>query len=169
MKSLYKFSKRIFDIIFSSTCIIVFFPFFFLIGLAIKFTSKGPVFFRQNRVGKDGKIFKIIKFRSMHVSNNDNSLITVKNDDRITKIGKFLRKTKIDEFPQLFNVLIGSMSVVGPRPEVPKFVELYNKKQSKILVIKPGITDYASIEYRHENDYFKSKIGAEEYYIKFII
>jgi lipopolysaccharide/colanic/teichoic acid biosynthesis glycosyltransferase len=122
---------RLFDIIFSFIILIILLPLFLLFALVIILTSKGGVFYLQKRVGKDGKIFSLIKFRTMFVNADKQGLLTVGNDKRITKFGKFLRKYKLDELPQFLNVLIGQMSIVGPRPEVPKYVDLYNQEQKK--------------------------------------
>ena len=134
-------------------------------AVIIKATSKGPVYFRQIRVGKDGKEFRIFKFRTMVVDAEKKGMqITVGADSRITGIGKFLRKTKIDELPQLINVLIGQMSFVGPRPEVPRYVAMYSDYQRNILKIKPGITELASIVYRDENDVLANSEDPEATY-----
>jgi len=169
-KKIELFIKRAFDIIVSLLAIIILSPLLLLISILIKLDSKGPVFFRQIRVGKNGVHFKIIKFRTM-VSNAEKKglQITVGKDPRITRIGHFLRKTKLDELPQLFNVLIGDMSFVGPRPEVPKYVEMYDEYQKIILKIRPGITDLASIEYQNENDLLANCLDPESTYIREII
>jgi lipopolysaccharide/colanic/teichoic acid biosynthesis glycosyltransferase len=143
---------RLFDIVFSIIGIILLLPLFLIIYLLIIVESKGGGFYIQSRVGKDGVDFKLLKFRSMSSGSDKKGLITVGgNDPRITKVGFFIRRYKLDELPQLFNVLIGDMSLVGPRPEVRKYVNLYSKEQLKVLNIRPGITDYASIEYVDEN------------------
>ena len=162
--------KRIFDIVASGIGIIVLSPIFILIGILIKIDSRGSIFFKQKRVGKNKKIFEIYKFRTM-VSDAEKigRQITVGDDSRITKIGKFIRKYKIDEFPQLINVLKGEMSLVGPRPEVPRYVELYDEGQQQILLVKPGITDYASIEFRNENDILGKSLNPEKEYIENIM
>ncbi len=165
-----KISKRIFDIVFSFVGILLLSPFLIMIILIIKFTSKGPVFFLQQRVGRDGKPFNIFKFRTMVVdAERLGKQITVGRDPRITKVGYFLRKFKLDELPQLFNVLIGNMSFVGPRPEVQKYVNMYTEEQKEILKVKPGITDYASIEFRNENEILGEVEDPEEYYINIIM
>ena len=163
--------KRIFDILFSLFSLIILSPFFIIIALLIKIDSKGGIFFLQERVGYKSKIFKIIKFRSMYNNcNNHNNLITIDNDQRITKIGMVLRKYKIDEIPQLINVLIGEMSLVGPRPEVSKFVKLYPKESIKtIFSVRPGITDLASLKYRYESELLSNNSNPEEYYINHIL
>ena len=142
--------KRLFDLIFSFFGIIFLSPIFIIVAFLIKLDSKGPVFFLQDRVGLNGRVFKIIKFRSMKI-NQDNSLtITLENDDRITNIGKKIRKYKIDELPELFNVFLGEMSVVGPRPDVPGYVNLLEGENRNILKLRPGITSKASIKYANE-------------------
>ena len=165
-----KVLKRGFDFIVSLIGCIVLMPIYILIAILIKIDSRGPIFFKQKRVGQYGKIFKILKYRTMVVdAENIGKQITVGDDKRITKIGKFLRKYKLDELPQLFNVLKGEMSLVGPRPEVPKYVELYNYEEKKVLNLKPGITDFASIEYRDENEILGKVDNPEEYYINVIM
>lgn len=162
--------KRGFDIIFSSLGLIILSPLFLIIILIIKTGSKGPAFFKQTRVGKDGKEFKIIKFRTMEVDAEKKGMqITVGQDSRITKEGKWLRKFKLDELPQLINVLVGDMSFVGPRPEVPKYVGYYDDYQRNILKVKPGITDLASIEFRAENELLGRSADPEKTYIEEIM
>lgn len=143
---------RFFDIIFSGIGLIVLSPLFLIIYLLIRCESKGGGFYAQERIGKDGKPFKLYKFRSMRTGADKGSLITIGgHDSRITKMGYFIRKYKIDELPQLWNVFIGDMSLVGPRPEVEKYTRLYTEEQKKVLSVRPGITDWASIEYVDEN------------------
>lgn len=167
---MYRFSKRCFDIFFSLLGISFLLLLFLFVAIAIKCSSKGPVLFKQERVGKDGKVFKIWKFRSMVVNAEAKGMqITTDGDSRITKVGKFIRKTKIDELPQLFNVLSGKMSFVGPRPEVPKYVAMYDEEQTKVLSVKPGITDLASIEFRNENDLLDGDEDPERKYIEEIM
>ena len=151
-------AKRIFDIFFSFLGLIALGPFFVLIAFLIKLTSPGPVFFRQERVGKDGKIFKIYKFRTMvkDAEKKGVHFTTPNTDPRITKIGFFLRRFYLDEFPQLFNVLKGEMSIVGPRPEIPEVVELYNEEQKKVLSVRPGMTDLATLEFLKEGKIMES-------------
>ena len=161
--------KRIFDIILSLFGLIILLPFMLIIAVFIKFDSKGPVFFRQVRVTKGGKEFKIFKYRTMKVGSNKYSQITVGKDGRITKIGSFLRKYKLDEIPQLINVFIGDMSLVGPRPEVPKYVALYTDEQKEILRVRAGITDYASIEFSDENNLLALEEDSEKAYIEKIM
>ena len=158
--------KRLFDIFFSLFGLILLFPFFIIIALLIIANSKGGIFYKQIRVGKNGKDFYLYKFRSMKIDADKKGLLTVGGrDERITSIGYFLRKYKLDEFPQLLNVLIGNMSFVGPRPEVRKYVELYNTEQKKVLSVKPGITDGASIAFSNENDLLVESSDPEQFYI----
>lgn len=161
--------KRIFDITLSLFGLIILLPFMLIIAILIKIDSKGPVFFKQIRVTKNGKEFKIFKYRTMKVGSDKYSQITVGKDGRITKLGSFLRKYKLDEIPQLINVLIGDMSLVGPRPEVPKYVALYTDEQKEILKVRAGITDYASIEFSDENDLLASEEDPEKAYIEKIM
>jgi lipopolysaccharide/colanic/teichoic acid biosynthesis glycosyltransferase len=159
--------KRLFDIIASLTGIIILSPVLLLISLAVVITSGFPVFYLQTRVGKNNKDFKLFKFRSMANNSDKKGLLTVGGrDPRITPVGYFIRKFKLDELPQLFNVLFGSMSLVGPRPEVRKYVEMYNEEQKKVLSVQPGITDYASIDYINENELLAKSSDPEETYIK---
>jgi len=161
---------RFFDILFSVIGIILLFPLFVILYLLIIIESKGGGFFIQNRVGKDNKDFKLFKFRSMRIGSDTKSLITIGNDDaRMTKTGIIIRRFKLDELPQLFNVLIGDMSLVGPRPEVRRYVNLYTQGQLKVLSVRPGITDYASIEYVDENEILGSAIDPEKVYIEEIM
>ena len=161
--------KRIFDITLSLFGLIILLPFMLIIAILIKIDSKGSIFFKQIRVTKGGREFKILKYRTMRVGSDKYSQITVGKDERITKIGSFLRKYKLDEIPQLINVLIGDMSLVGPRPEVPKYVALYTDEQKEILKVRAGITDYASIEFSDENDLLASEKNPEEAYIEKIM
>jgi lipopolysaccharide/colanic/teichoic acid biosynthesis glycosyltransferase len=161
--------KRLFDIFFSSIGIIMLLPLFVVLGIMVLFSGKGGIFYRQIRIGRYGKEFKMIKFRSMKPESDKKGLLTVGRDSRITKTGEFLRKYKLDELPQLFNVFAGNMSLVGPRPEVKKYVDLYTEDQKKILNVKPGITDYASIEYRNENEILSQSDNPEQTYINEIM
>lgn len=161
--------KRIFDIISSLFGLILLSPFMIIIAILIKLDSKGPIFFKQVRVTKNGREFKIFKYRTMRVGSDKFSQITVGKDSRITKVGDFLRKYKLDEIPQLINVLTGDMSLVGPRPEVPKYVALYTKEQREILKVRAGITDYASIEFSNENDILANEADPEKAYIEKIM
>lgn len=164
------FLKRGFDFIAATIGFILISPILVIISVLIKLTSKGPILFKQKRVGRYGKEFNILKFRTMVVNAEKlGKQITVGKDSRITKVGAFLRKYKLDELPQLINVIKGDMSLVGPRPEVPKYVELYNEKQRRVLDVRPGITDYASIEYRDENSILGRVDNPEEYYINVIM
>ncbi len=157
---------RFFDILFSFLGLLILSPLFVIIWLIIVLTSKGGGFYTQIRVGKGGKDFSLYKFRSMRKDADKGSLITVGGrDPRITKIGYFIRKFKIDELPQLFNVLTGDMSLVGPRPEVRKYVDLYTEEQKKVLSVRPGITDYASIEYVDENEILGKSSDPDKTYI----
>ena len=161
---------KFFDIIFSFTAVVILCPFFIIIGVLVKIDSFGPVFFIQERIGKNFKPFWLYKFRTMHFDSKDRSLITIgSRDPRITRIGYFLRRLKIDELPQLINVLKGDMSIVGPRPEIRKYVELYTEEQKKVLTVKPGITDYASIEFRNENELLSGIENPDDYYINVIM
>lgn len=158
---------RFFDIIFSALGLIVLLPVFAAICLKIKIGSKGGCFFIQERIGKDGKPFGLYKFRTMRIGADSEGLLTVgEHDARITRVGYFLRKTKMDELPQLWNVLKGDMSLVGPRPEVRKYVELYTDEQRKVLRVRPGITDYASIEYANENELLSKSEDPDRTYIE---
>jgi lipopolysaccharide/colanic/teichoic acid biosynthesis glycosyltransferase len=161
---------RFFDVIFSLVGIIILLPFFFIIYLLIAIESKGGGFYRQIRVGKNGRDFNLLKFRSMRVGSDKKGLITVgEKDSRMTNMGIFIRRYKIDELPQLFNVLKGDMSIVGPRPELRHFVELYTIEQLKVLSVRPGITDYASIEYVDENKILGSAANPEKVYVEQIM
>lgn len=158
--------KRIFDIVLSFIGLIVLLPLFLVVSIIIKFDSKGPVFFRQIRIGKGSKEFKIFKFRTMGADAGKKGMqITIGRDSRITRVGHVLRKTKMDELPQLINVLIGDMSFVGARPEVPRYVEMYDDYQLNILKLRPGITDLASIVYRNESNLLGQSNNPEETYI----
>ena len=161
--------KRILDIVSSLFGLIVLSSFMLIIAILIKIDSKGPVFFKQVRVTKNGREFKIFKYRTMKIGSDKYSQITVGKDSRITKIGDFLRKYKLDEIPQLINVLLGDMSLVGPRPEVPKYVALYTEEQREILKVRAGITDYASIEFSNENDILANEADPEKAYIEKIM
>ncbi|MBO7502638.1 MAG: sugar transferase [Paludibacteraceae bacterium] len=161
---------RLFDILFSLLGLIVLSPLFLIVAIWIVFDNYGPIFYRQQRVGKNGNDFLLLKFRSMRVGADKMSLITVgERDPRVTKAGYYLRKYKIDELPQLWNVLIGDMSLVGPRPEVRKYVDLYTEEQRKVLSIRPGITDYASIEYIDENRQLEQSSNPDKTYVEIIM
>jgi len=170
MNKFNKVVKRIFDFICSTLGLIVLSPILIAIAIKIKIGSDGPVFFKQIRVGEKNKEFEILKFRTMVVDAEKlGRQITVGNDSRITKIGAFLRKYKLDELPQLINVFKGNMSLVGPRPEVPRYVKMYNEEQRKVLEVKPGITDLASIRYRDENDLLGEAENPDDFYINTIM
>ena len=163
-------AKRAMDIVLSAAALCVLWPVLLLIALAIVVDDPGPVFYRQVRVGRGGKPFRIFKFRTMVVDADKKGLsITVGRDSRITRVGAFLRRTKLDELAQLLNVLCGQMSFVGPRPEVPRYVELYTPYQRQVLLVRPGITDYASIAYRNENDLLAGADDPERMYIETIM
>lgn len=158
---------RLFDILFSAIGLIILSPLFIILWLLIWMESKGPGLFVQERIGLNGKPFGLYKFRSMRTDSESESLITIgDNDHRITRIGHFIRKYKLDELPQLLNVLKGDMSLVGPRPEVRKYVELYTAEQRKVLNVKPGITDYASIEYVNENELLGNADDPDRVYVE---
>ncbi|HEU4716991.1 MAG TPA: sugar transferase [Bacteroidia bacterium] len=160
-------AKRAFDIFFSLAGLLFLLPFFLLIAVFILLDSRGGVFYRQVRVGRYGKDFRLWKFRTMRPDSDKKGLLTVGGrDPRVTRTGYFLRKYKLDELPQLINVLAGDMSLVGPRPEVRKYVDLYSEEQRKVLLAKPGITDYASIDYSEENDLLAGSPDPERAYIE---
>ena len=163
-------AKRAMDIVLSACALAILWPLLLLIALAIWIDDPGPVFYRPVRVGRNGKTFRIFKFRSMVMDADKKGLaITVGRDSRITRVGTVLRKTKLDELAQLLNVILGQMSFVGPRPEVPKYVELYTPYQRQVLLVRPGITDYASIAYRNENDLLAGAPNPEAMYIEQIM
>ncbi|OBX24147.1 glycosyl transferase [Bizionia sp. APA-3] len=162
--------KRLFDIVFSLLGIILSLPLLLVIALILKLESKGPVFYKQTRVGKGNSDFKIFKFRTMFIGSDKKGLLTVGDrDPRVTKTGFFLRKYKLDELPQLINVFLGSMSFVGPRPEVRHYVNYYSVDDMEILSVKPGITDYASILFRDEAELLKTAENMESFYINTIL
>jgi lipopolysaccharide/colanic/teichoic acid biosynthesis glycosyltransferase len=162
--------KRLFDIFFSGMGLIILSPVLLLLAIWIKIDSKGPVFYKQTRVGKNNKQFLLYKFRSMIIDADKKGLLTVGGKDtRITASGYFIRKYKLDELPQLINVLSGDMSIVGPRPEVPKYVALYNEDQKKVLDIRPGISDWASINFSNENELLSKAENPELFYISEIM
>jgi len=163
-------AKRLFDIVVSSIGLVILFPFLFILAVLIRIDSKGSPFYLQPRVGKNGVLFKLIKLRTMRIDSDKMSAITVgARDPRITKLGYFLRKYKLDELTQLCNVLMGEMSVVGPRPEVQKFVDLYTEEQRQVLKVKPGLTDNASIHFRNENQLLEGKADPIDFYIQEIM
>lgn len=162
--------KRLFDIAASGLGLIIFSPLFLIIAIWIKLDSKGPVFYRQVRVGRYNKDFRIFKFRSMRVGADKGSLVTIGgHDSRVTRSGYFIRKFKLDELPQLINVFIGDMSLVGPRPEVRHYVDYWTQEQMHVLDVRPGITDPASIKYRNENELMENAKDPEKYYIEVIM
>lgn len=162
--------KRLFDILFSLLVLTIGLPFALIIALLIVLDSKGSVLYRQSRVGRNNVDFQLYKFRTMCTGADKGSLITVGGDDaRITKVGRFLRKYKIDEFPQFLNILKGEMSIVGPRPEVRKYVDMYTPEQMRVLSVRPGLTDYASIRYVNENELLATSLGPEKTYIEEIM
>lgn len=162
--------KRLFDIVASACGLILLSPLFFIVSVWIKLDSTGPVFYRQVRVGRYNKDFKIFKFRTMRVGADKGSLVTIGgHDPRVTRIGYYLRKFKIDELPQLINVFIGDMSLVGPRPEVRHYVNYWTPEQLHVLDVRPGITDPASIKFRNENELMESAEDPESFYINVIM
>ncbi|MFT5158127.1 MAG: lipopolysaccharide/colanic/teichoic acid biosynthesis glycosyltransferase [Bacteroidia bacterium] len=165
----YVFAKRILDVIASACGIIILAPILLIIALFVVLESHGGAFYLQERIGKNGRAFTLYKFRSMAIHADKSGLLTVGRDARITKAGSFIRKYKLDELPQLFNVFLGNMSLVGPRPEVRKYVELYTADQRRVLSIKPGITDWASIKYKNENDLLANAANPEQEYINTVM
>jgi lipopolysaccharide/colanic/teichoic acid biosynthesis glycosyltransferase len=162
--------KRLFDIILSSLGLLILSPIFAIVAIWIKLDSSGPIFYRQVRVGRYNQDFRIYKFRSMRVGSDKGSLVTIGGrDPRITTSGYFIRKFKIDELPQLINVLIGDMSLVGPRPEVRHYVNYWTPEQMHVLDVRPGITDPASIKFRNENELLEKAENPEKYYIEVIM
>jgi len=162
--------KRGFDVVSSLIGIILLFPFLLILWISIQLESSGGGFYRQIRVGKNGIDFRLWKFRTMQTGADKKGLLTIGGrDSRVTRIGYYLRKYKLDELPQLINVLVGDMSIVGPRPEVRKYVELYSQDQRKVLSVKPGITDYASIEYSNENELLAQSENPERTYIEEVL
>ena len=161
---------RFFDIVFSAVGLIVLSPLFLALYLLIRLESKGGGFYSQERIGKEGFPFRLYKFRSMKTGADKKGLITIGDKDkRVTKVGYFIRKYKLDELPQLWNVLIGNMSLVGPRPEVKKYTDLYDDKQKKVLSVRPGITDWASIKFVDENKILGESVNPDEAYINIIM
>jgi len=162
--------KRIFDIVVSLVGLICFLPLLLLVAVLIKLDSRGPIFFRQQRIGMGFRPFQIFKFRTMiNNAQSRGGLITSANDTRITRVGGILRKTKVDEFPQLINVLRGDMTFVGPRPEVPEFVELFRRDYEEILTVRPGITDLASLKYRDEAAVLSQCDNPQEEYLRHVL
>lgn len=162
--------KRLFDIFASGLGLLFLSPLFLVLAIWIKLDSPGPVFYRQVRVGRGNKDFRIYKFRSMRVGADKQGLITVGgHDPRITRSGFFIRKYKLDEFPQLINVFIGDMSLVGPRPEVRKYVDMYTPEQMHVLDVRPGVTSLASIRYRNENELLDKAENPDQFYIDVVM
>ena len=162
--------KRLFDVVASGVGLLLLSPLFLLVAIWIKLDSPGPVFYRQVRVGRYNRDFRIFKFRSMRVGADKGSLVTIGGrDPRVTRSGYFIRKFKVDELPQLINVFIGDMSLVGPRPEVRHYVDYWTKEQLHVLDVRPGITDPASIKFRHENELLEKAEDPEKYYIEVIM
>lgn len=162
--------KRLFDVIASGLAFVILSPLFLFIAIWIKLDSKGPVFYRQVRVGRYNKDFCIFKFRSMRVGSDKGSLVTIGgHDPRITRSGYFIRKFKLDELPQLINVIVGDMSLVGPRPEVRHYVDYWSPEQMHVLDVRPGITDPASIKFHNENELMEKAEDPEKYYIEVIM
>lgn len=162
--------KRLFDIVASGLGLIVLCPLFVVLAICIKFDSKGPVFYRQVRVGRWNKDFRIFKFRSMKVGADKGSLVTIGGrDPRVTKSGYWIRKFKLDELPQLINVFVGDMSLVGPRPEVRHYVDYWTPEQRHVLDVRPGITDPASIKFKNENELMEKAENPEKFYIEVIM
>lgn len=161
---------RFFDLIFSIMGLVILSPLFIVLYLLIRIESKGGGFYSQERIGKNGKPFKLYKFRSMRIGSDKKGLITIgEKDNRITKTGFILRKYKLDELPQLWNVFIGDMSLVGPRPEVKKYTDLYTEEQKQVLHVRPGITDWASIKYVDENKILGESKTPDEVYVNLIM
>jgi lipopolysaccharide/colanic/teichoic acid biosynthesis glycosyltransferase len=161
---------RFFDLLFSLLGLVILLPFFLIIGIAIVISSRGGILYLQERVGRNNQDFRLIKFRTMHSGAEKQGGLTIGiHDPRITQIGVFLRKYKLDELPQLFNVLKGEMSLVGPRPELRKYVDLYSEEQKRVLQVRPGITDIASLEYINENELLGASADPERTYIELIM
>ncbi len=159
------YGKRALDILAATVGLILLSPALGLVACCIKLTSRGPAFYRQVRIGKGGRPFQILKFRSMTMQTSNRDLkITVAGDSRVTPVGRFLRRYKVDELPQLWNVIRGDMSLVGPRPEVPVYIEEYTREQRIVLSVRPGITDTASLAYRHEEEILANQGDPEQFY-----
>ena len=170
LKSSYAFyrnhGKRLFDVVCSAIGLVILSPVLVLIALLVKTSSSGPFLFAQERVGRDGRTFKLLKFRSMVTgADKQGPGITARGDSRVTPIGVYLRRWKLDELPQLWNVMMGDMSLVGPRPELKRYVDMYTPEQRKVLMVRPGITDLASIEYRREEELLATAKYPEEFYV----
>jgi lipopolysaccharide/colanic/teichoic acid biosynthesis glycosyltransferase len=162
--------KRLFDLFFSGCGLVVLSPVFLLLAILVKFSDGGPVLFRQQRAGQGGKLFWILKFRSMVANAERLGLsVTKDGDPRVTRIGRFLRKSKLDELPQLWNVFRNDMSLVGPRPEVPRYVARYTREQQRVLTLKPGITDPATLEFRNEEELLLAASDTERFYLDYCV
>ncbi len=162
--------KRLFDIVFSFIGLVILLPLFIILGLVVIINDRGPALFRQRRVGRGGRFFILYKFRTMKIARGTESgIFEPGNTSRVTAAGRFMRRTKLDELPQLFNVLKGDMSFVGPRPEVERWIEYYPEKWKKILTVRPGITDRASLEFRDEESYLSESTLPEYIYLNEIL
>ena len=162
-------AKRVLDLLIAGTAVLVLWPVLLIIGALVKLDSRGPVLFRQERVGRAGRRFRIHKFRTMRVA-NDGALITASGDSRITRVGALLRRTKLDELPQLIDVIVGDMSLVGPRPEVPHYVEMWPPADREVILsVRPGITDPASIKLRNESDELAAAADPEAFYVQVLL
>src|SRR5205809_3706655 len=165
-----KYGKRVFDLFFATAGLLLLSPLFVLIAIAMRCSSPGPVFFAQERIGKGGKVFRVLKFRSMVPgAARTGPDITSAGDSRVTPIGKYLRRWKLDELPQLCNVFKGEMSLVGPRPELPSYVRNYTPEQREVLSVRPGITDLAAIQYRHEEQLLASSSDVARFYTEVVL
>jgi len=161
--------KRLFDLVATLVALSILCPIGLLIAVLIAIDSRGGVFYRQERVGKNEVLFRLFKFRTMHPNKDVRNLTLGDRDPRVTRVGYYLRKYKLDEFPQLLNILLGEMSIVGPRPEVPRYVALYSPEQKKVLDVRPGLTDYASLEYVDESELLAQADDPEKMYIETIM
>lgn len=161
--------KRLFDLVATLVALSILWPIGLLIAVLIAIDSRGGVFYRQERVGKNEVLFRLFKFRTMHPNKDVRNLTLGDRDPRVTRVGYYLRKYKLDEFPQLLNILLGEMSIVGPRPEVPRYVALYSPEQKKVLDVRPGLTDYASLEYVDESELLAQADDPEKMYIETIM
>ena len=169
-KKMISFVRRFINVILSSVTLILLLPLFLILIIIIKCSSSGPAFFRQVRVGKDYKVFQLLKFRTMMVNAEQKGpLVTARNDNRVTVVGKFLRHTKLDELPSLWNVLLGNMNLVGPRPEVTKYVELYSPEWCRVFDVRPGITDLATLQFRDEESVLDGVSDSEQAYIEVVV
>lgn len=161
--------KRLVDVLVSGLALVVLSPILLILSLWIRLDSPGPAIFRQERVGRDGKVFRICKFRSMAAGSDKGPQLTARSDARVTRVGRLLRKCKLDELPQLWNIFKGEMSLVGPRPEVPRYVAMYTAGQRKVLLMRPGLTDLASLAYRNENELLDAGEDRERTYVEDIM